>query len=114
VEREEVLKLLKKKDQSVEKPTEQNPYSQTDLSKFIDDAGYEVEQTPKLSELAKLLNKQNNPLDLKQELNEQDKNPISTVRKHISEKDEIDEPNKQLSIQALKRLIAKYKGENNG
>lgn len=111
MEREKLEGLLSKKDQSVEKPSEENPYSQDDLSKFINDVGYAVDGTPKLSELAKLMNRQNNPLDTKQEVKD-NKNPLSIVRKHLSaEKPQIDGQDKQLSIEALKKLIAKYKGE---
>lgn len=113
MEKEELLNLLKKKDQSVEKASEVNPYSQDDLSKFIDSTGYNVEQTPNLTALAKLLNPQNNVLDEKKELNNKDeKNPLSIVRKNLLNKNNEDtEDDKQLSIQALKKLIAKYKGE---
>lgn len=116
MEKEQLLQLLKRKDQSVEKQTEVNPYSQEELSKFIDGVGFNIEEKPNLSELAKLLNPQNKVLDEKKELNNTDeKNPISLVRKHLldrSEKEPQDKSSdKQLSIEALKRLIAKYKGE---
>lgn len=120
MEKEQLLKLLNKKDQSVEKITEQNPYSQDDLSKFIGGIGFNVEQTPNLSEIAKLLNPQTKALDTKPELNNTDeKSPLSMVRAHlmkqaknpIHEEKEDTGDDKQLSIQALKKLIAKYKGE---
>ena len=112
MQKEKLLNLLKQKDQSVEKVTEQNPYSQDDLSKFISGVGFDVEQTPNLSELAKLLNPQTKVLDEKKELNNTDeKNPLSIVRKNLMKQEEDTGDDKQLSIQALKKLIAKYKGE---
>lgn len=116
MEKEQLLKLLKKKDQSVEKTEEPNPYSQDNLHKFINSVGFDVEQTPKLSELARLLNPKAEVLDLKPELKGKDeKNPLSLVREKLlaqSEKEpQADSKDKQLSIEALKKLIAKYKGE---
>lgn len=112
MEKDKLLNLLKKKDQSVEKVTEQNPYSQDDLSKFIDGVGFDVEQTPNLSEIAKLLNPQTKVLDTKPELkNTDEKSPLSMVREHLMKQEKNDSQDKQLSIEAMKKLIAKYKGE---
>lgn len=113
MDKTKLLNLLQKKDQSVEKPSEANPYSQDNLSKFIGGIGFDVEQTPKLSELAKSLNPQTEVLDEKPELKDTDrKNQLSVVRQHLmNQKDENTGDDKQLSIQALKKLIAKYKGE---
>ena len=113
MEKEQLLKLLSKKDQSVEKVPEQKPYSQDDLHKFITSTGFNVEQTPKLSELARLLNPQTEVLDEKKELgNKDEKNPLSIVRANLLNKNKEDTgDDKQLSIQALKKLIAKYKDE---
>jgi hypothetical protein len=114
MQKEKLLNLLSKKDQSVEKTTEEpNNYSQGDLHKFIGRLGFDVEGTPKLSELAKLLNPQTQVLDEKPELQGQDnKHHLSMVREHLSrQKGEIDPQDKQLSVEALKKLIAKYKGE---
>ena len=116
MEKEQLLKLLSKKDQSVEKTTEQNPYDQADLSKFIDGVGFNVEQKPNLSQLAKLLNPQSKVLDQKKELEGKiEKNPLTIVREKLLDKSErepqTDPKDKQLSIEALKKLIAKYKGD---
>jgi hypothetical protein len=113
MEKEQLLKLLAKKDQSVEKVKEQSPYSQDDLSKFISGVGFDVEQTPKLSEIARLLNKQSPVLDEKKELEGKvEKNPLSIVRANLMAQNNKDTgDDKQLSIQALKKLIAKYKDE---
>ena len=113
VEKEKMLELLNKKDQSVEKTEEPNPYSQDNLHKFIGGLGFNIEGTPKLSELAKLLNPQTQVLDNKPELESTDrKNQLTTVRKHLmNNKKEDTGDDKQLSIEALKKLIAKYKGE---
>lgn len=130
MQKEKLLNLLKKKDQSVEKVEISNPYSQKELNDHVSNMGFPVEQTPKLSEIAKSLNPQIKNLDTKPELEGKDeKNPLSIVRKHImtqnnhmeksdnikpfksQETHESSDSNKQLSIQALKKLIAKYKGE---
>lgn len=113
MEKEQLLQLLSKKDQSVEKSTDQNPYNQSDLHKHISDSGFAVEQKPNLSELAKLLSKN---IDTKPELEAQvEKNPLTLVREKLLSKSEkepqSESPDKQLSVKALKQLIAKLKGE---
>jgi hypothetical protein len=114
MEKEQLINLLKSKDQSVEKVQEQSPYSQDDLSKYIGGLGFNIEQTPKLSELAKSLNPYTQVLDEKKEIKDE-KNPISIVRNLLLNKSEKepkeDRSDKQLSIEALQRLIANYKGE---
>lgn len=130
MDKNKLLNLLKKKDQSVEKVEVPNPYSQDELNTHISNMGFPVDPVPKLSEMAKLLNPQTQVLDTKPELDGKDeKNPLSIVRKHVmapqnhAQKSDTIKPfksqdssestgsNKQLSIQALKKLIAKYKGE---
>ena len=115
--KQKLLAMLQKKDQSVEKVTDQNPYSQDALSSHISDSGFDVEGTPDISGMAEAL--KSSFLDTKPELkNEGVKNHLSLLHKHIAESgklpkvtEEKSPVNKQLNMKAMHKVIAKYRGE---
>jgi hypothetical protein len=114
------------KDQSVEKVTEPNPYSQADLSDFITKVGFPIEQNPDLTGAAESLNKKSKVLDTEEK---QPLSPdhLSLLHQHLAAKGRLPKPpemsklpeakvessseNKQLSMKAMRNLIAKYKGK---
>jgi hypothetical protein len=123
--KQKLLELLQKKDQSVEKAPEQNPYSQNDLSDHISDSGFAVEGTPDISGMAESL--KSSFLDTKEGLDkESTRNHLTMLHKHLAasgkipkvpgeEKPEIKQEhtpvNKQLNMKAMHNLIAKYRGK---
>ena len=117
-----LLAMLQKKDQSVEKAPDQNPYSQDALHKHITDSGIEVEGTPDISGMAESL--QSSFLDSKPR--EMNRNHLTMLHKHLAstgqlpkvpgeEKPEIKHEqspvNKQLNMKAMHKVIAKYRGK---
>lgn len=121
--KEKLLEMLQKKDQSVEKVTEQNPYSQDALRDHIMESGIEVEGVPDISGMAESL--RNPVLDTKPELKGQNsRNHLSMLHKHLAStgklpkvpgeeeiKQEKSPVNKQLNMKAMHNLIAKYRGK---
>lgn len=101
---EEVIKEL---DSSLHKKKEkegENPYSQSDLEKFILDAGFSVDEVPKFSEIAKRMDLFNRVDPVVKDLTKLDNHDIikdiSPERKKASKIDK----------DALNQIISKYKG----
>lgn len=84
----------------------ENPYSNDQLSAFIKHVGFNVENIPKFSEMAKKLNAPIVHENVKKDLTNLDNHDIIKDISPLRKNDELD-----IKKQALKRLIAKYKGQ---
>lgn len=117
MDKEQFLSLLKgsQKEQTEEKTEEQpiqrenkvdkNPYSQDELNNFIKATGFNVDPVPNFTEMARMMSiyKANEPqVTEKIKLdNHSSIEDVSPLRKNKE---------RELEKQALKKLIAKYKG----
>lgn len=85
---------------------DKNPYSNKDLEKFISYVGFNVDEVPRFSEMAKKIN-----LPIK---HEEVKKDLTSLDNHDTIKDvtHLQKNGKDLEIrrEALKRLMAKYRG----
>lgn len=105
--REDFVKALKSEETKETKKVERNPYDQQALEKHISGYGFDIESTPKLSELAKLLSK-NEVLDEKEGLTKDESHDIlEDTRKVVEVEKSLPH---DIDIQAIRRIIQKYKG----
>jgi len=91
------------KDRKVNK--EKNPYSNNELAMFINKIGFQVDETPRFTEMAKKMNTNIKHEPVIKDLTNFDNH--DTIE-DISPKNRND--SREIEKQALKKLIAKYKG----
>lgn len=84
---------------------EASPYSNKELHKFINYLGFQAEEVPRFSEMAKKLNAPIVHENVKKDLTNLDNHDMIKDVSPSRKNDELD-----IKKQALRRLIAKYKG----
>lgn len=105
--REDFVKALKSEEKKETQKVERNPYDQNALEQHISSYGFNIEATPKLSELAKLLSK-NEVLDEKEGLTKDESHDIlEDTRKVVEVEKKLPH---DIDIQAIRKLIQKHKG----
>lgn len=87
------------------KKGEENPYSNDILKKFIDHLGFPSDEVPRFTEMAKKLNTTIKHEPVKKDLTSMDNHDMIEDISPSKRNDDLD-----IRKQALKRLIAKYKG----
>jgi len=125
MEREDYVNLLRQSDNSYddkdsvsekdyviadksdkERAGDKNPYSNDFLSKYINHLGFQTDDVPQFSEMAKKINLPIVHEDVKKDLTKLDNHDII---KDISPSKKADDL--EMKKQALKKLILKYKGQ---
>lgn len=90
-----------------EHKAEKNPYSQKDLHSFIKRTGFAIDEVPQFSEMARVMNPTIKQDVVKKDLTNLDNHDsiedISPLKKNA-------EREMQVKKEALRKLIAKYKG----
>ncbi len=105
---EETLQSAKDEDkgQVIDKERKQkNPYCNNELAMFINKIGFQVDETPRFTEMAKKMNSNIKHEPVIKDLTNLDNH--DTIQ-DISPKNRND--SREIEKQALKKLIAKYKG----
>lgn len=84
----------------------ETPFRNKDVETFIEQLGFKSEQLPRFSEIAKKLNLPILHEETKKDLTTLDEHDVLDDVKHIQK----DDSSLDIKKQALRRLIAKYKG----